>query len=285
MMAWNEICRCFAPRAADSHKGTYGTVLSVCGSYGMAGAAALAAKAALRSGVGLVAAAVPESIYPIVAVQVPEAVFVPYAQGGAHAAKLLLPRLERADALLLGCGLGQTRDATELTEALLSGATCPIVLDADGINLLARHISIVETIQAPLILTPHPAELSRLLGCSMAQIQKDRIAAARQAVQRTGAVVVLKGHHTVIAAPSGELWVNPTGNPGMAVGGSGDVLAGMIAALVAQGLSPEDAARCGVYLHGAAGDRAAARLSQHAMLPSDMIDELGGLFLQLEQRE
>ena len=284
-MTWNEICRCFVPRAADSHKGTYGTVLSVCGSYGMAGAAVLAAKAALRSGVGLVAAAVPESIYPIVAVQVPEAVFVPYAEGGAHAAKLLLPCARSADALLIGCGLGQTRDAAELTAALLDGATCPIVLDADGINLLARHISIVETIHAPLILTPHPAELSRLLGCSVVQIQSDRTAAAREAVQRTGAVVVLKGHHTVIAAPSGELWVNPTGNPGMAVGGSGDVLAGMIAALAAQGLSPEEAARCGVYLHGAAGDCAAARLSQHAMLPSDMIDELGGLFLQLEQRE
>lgn len=284
-MEWQEIRRCFTPRAADSHKGTYGTVLSVCGSYGMAGAAALAAKAALRSGAGLVVSALPETIYPIVAAQVPEAVFVPYGESGAHAAKLLLPRVRQASSLLIGCGLGQTRDAAELLEALVSDAACPIVLDADGINLLTRHISIVETIQAPLILTPHPAEMSRLLGCTTAEIQRDRAAAACEAVRRTGAVVVLKGHHTVIAAPSGELWVNPTGNPGMAVGGSGDVLAGMIAALAAQGLSTEDAARCGVYLHGAAGDRAAARLSQHAMLPSDIIDELGGLFLQLEQQE
>lgn len=285
MMEWQDVYRCFAPRTADSHKGTYGTVLSVCGSYGMAGAAALAAKAALRSGAGLVVAAVPESIYPIVAVQVPEAVFAPYPEGGAKAAVTLLPRVESASSLLIGCGLGQTRAAAELTEALLAGTTCPIILDADGINLLARHISIVETIQAPLIVTPHPLELSRLLGYSVAQVQEDRPAAAREAARRIGAVVVLKGHHTVIAAPSGETWVNPTGNPGMAVGGSGDVLAGMIAALVAQGLSPADAACCGVYLHGAAGDRAAARLSQHAMLPSDIIDELGGLFLQLEQQE
>lgn len=285
MMVWQDICRCFTPRAEDSHKGTYGTVLSVCGSYGMAGAAALAAKAALRSGVGLVVAALPESIYPIVSVQVPEAVFAPYAEGGAQAAEVLLPRLERADALLIGCGLGRTQDAAALWEALVGEASCPIVLDADGINLLARHISIVETIHAPLIITPHPTELSRLLGCSTADIQQDRLAAAREAVRRTGAVVVLKGHHTVIAAPSGEEWVNPTGNPGMAVGGSGDVLAGMVASLAAQGLSPEDAARCGVYLHGAAGDRAVARLSQHAMLPSDIIDELSGLFLQLEQQE
>ena len=128
-------------------------------------------------------------------------------------------------------------------------------------------------------------EISRLLGCSVEQVQQDRRAAAHEATQRTGAVVVLKGHHTVITTPSGKEWVNPTGNPGMAVGGSGDVLAGMIASLAAQGLSPEDAARCGVYLHGAAGDRAAERLSQHAMLPSDIIDELSGLFLQLEQQE
>ncbi len=285
MMEWQEIRRCFAPRSADSHKGTYGTVLSVCGSYGMAGAAALAAKAALRSGVGLLTAAVPESIYPIVAVQVPEGVFVPYAACGVQAVKMLLPRLQKADALLVGCGLGQSPSTTAMIEALVAEAACPIILDADGINAAARHISIVETIHAPLILTPHPMELSRLLGCSVATVQADRLAAAKEAVQRTGAVVVLKGHHTVIAAPSGEVWVNPTGNPGMAVGGSGDVLAGMIAGLVAQGMPPADAARCGVYLHGAAGDRAAARLSQHAMLPTDMLEELSGLFLQLEQQE
>lgn len=285
MIQWQDVCRLFTPRAAESHKGTYGTVLSVCGSYGMAGAAVLAAKAALRSGAGLVTAAVPDAIYPLVAAQIPEAVFAPYAEGGVKAAAMLLPKTERASSLLLGCGLGQTREAAELVEALLSSVTCPIILDADGINLLARHISIVETIQAPLIMTPHPLELSRLLGWSVDRIQADRCAAACEAVRRTGAVVVLKGHHTVIASPSGDVWVNPTGNPGMAVGGSGDVLAGIIASLVAQGLSPAEAAWCGVYLHGAAGDRAAARLSQHAMLPSDIIDELGGLFLQLEQQE
>ncbi len=285
MMQWEEIRRCFAPRVPDSHKGTYGTVLSVCGSYGMAGAAALASKAALRCGAGLVIAAVPETIYPIVSAQIPEAVFAPYADGGVKAAKQVLPYAQRASALLIGCGLGQSYEAGELIAALLENATCPIILDADGINWLARHISITETMQAPLIITPHPMEMSRLLGCSVEQVQQDRRAAAREATQRTGAVVVLKGHHTVITTPSGKEWVNPTGNPGMAVGGSGDVLAGMIASLAAQGLSPEDAARCGVYLHGAAGDRAAERLSQHAMLPSDMIEELSGLFLQLEQQE
>ncbi len=282
MLEWQDICRCFSPRVAESHKGTYGNLLSVCGSYGMAGAAVLAAKAALRSGVGLVTAAVPESVYPIVAVQVPEAVFAPYSPNEPAA---LLSRLEKASALLFGCGVGQAPETEEQMATLLRHAGCPIVLDADGINLLARHIAISETIRAPLILTPHPLELARLTDRPVGQIQDDRIAAARQAAQRFHGIVVLKGHHTVIADPSGEVWVNPTGNPGMAVGGSGDVLAGIIAALAAQGMAPQEAACCGVYLHGAAGDRAAARLSQHSLLPTDMIEELSGLFLQLEQQE
>ncbi len=283
-MEFCEMRRYITPRAADSHKGTYGTVLSVCGSYGMAGAAALAATAALRSGCGLVVAALPKSIYPIVAVQLPEAVFAPYDTAGSAAA-MLLPRLKTADALLVGCGLGQSHDTADLLTALLTEADVPIILDADGINLVARHIVLTETIKAPLILTPHPMEMARLLGVTVGEVQADREVAAREAVRRTGAVVVLKGHRTVIATPSGDVFINETGNPGMAVGGSGDVLAGIIAGLAAQGLSPEAAARCGVYLHGAAGDRAAARLSQHAMLPSDILDELPGLFLKLEQQE
>ncbi len=280
-----EIRCCFPPREADSHKGTYGTLLSVCGSYGMAGAALLAAKAALRCGTGLVVAALPDAVYPIIAAALPETVFAPYPEAGARAAVGLRQWLNKASALLVGCGLGTGSGEAELLSALLWEAVCPIVLDADGINLVARHIDIVETISAPLILTPHPRELSRLLGCTVEDIRRDRTAATIEAVRRTGAVVVLKGHRTVIAAPSGEVWVNPTGNPGMAVGGSGDVLAGMIGGFVAQGFAPLDAARCGVYLHGLAGDRAAARLSQHAMLPSDIIDELSGAFLELERTE
>ncbi len=277
------IKNCFAPRAADSHKGTYGTLLSVCGSYGMAGAAILSARAAMRCATGLVIAALPETIYPIAAGALPEVVFAPLKEECAAALiKELTPHLQKSTALLVGCGLGNTAATAQLTEALFHAATCPIVLDADGINVAARHISILETAHPPLILTPHPKELSRLLHITVEQIGADRQAAAQTAASRFDAVVVLKGHRTVIAAPNGTLSVNQTGNPGMAVAGSGDVLAGMIAGLVAQGLSPFDAARCGVYLHGAAGDLAAARLSQHAMLPTDILDELGMLFLQLE---
>ncbi len=284
-MEQHELRRCFPPRQTDSHKGTYGTLLSVCGSYGMAGATVLAAKAALRCGTGLVVSAVPESVYPITATALPEAVFAPYAKGGVKAATELLPWLRKATALLCGCGLGQNRESVELTEALLCEAPCPIVLDADGINAAARHIHMLETVHAPLILTPHPLELARLLSCTVAEVQSNREQIAKQAAWRHSATVVLKGHRTVVASPTGEVWVNSTGNPGMAVGGSGDVLAGMIAGLLAQGLAPWDAARAGVYLHGAAGDAAAARLSQHAMLPSDMLDELGRLFLKLERLE
>ncbi|MBR2406226.1 MAG: NAD(P)H-hydrate dehydratase [Clostridia bacterium] len=280
-----EIRSYFPPREAESHKGCYGHVLSVCGSYGMAGAAVLAARAALRCGVGLLTAAMPESVYPIITAAVPEAVCAPYAEGGARAAAQLLPRLQKATAVLIGCGLSQSREAAELTAALLNEADCPVVLDADGINAAAKHIDITGARRAPLIVTPHPLEMARLLHRSVEEVQRDRTATATEAARRFQAVVVLKGHGTVVASPEGEVYVNRTGNPGMAVGGSGDVLAGMIAALAAQGLPPFAAARCGVLLHGLAGDRAAARLSQHAMLPSDMIDELGALFLNLEQAE
>lgn len=274
---------CFSARPADSHKGTFGTVLSVCGSYGMVGAAVLAARAAGRCGVGLVIGSLPDTVYPIAATQLPEVVFVPRGSGSVAAhVTALQSSLQKATALLIGCGLGNTKETAELVTALFGQAHCPIVLDADGINIAARHISILETVTVPLILTPHPKELSRLMNCSVEQIGQDRCAAATAAAKRFHATVVLKGHRTVIADENGRLYVNETGNPGMAVAGSGDVLAGMIAGLVAQGLSPWDATCCGVYLHGAAGDLAAARVSQHALLPTDLLDELGGLFLQLE---
>ncbi len=277
------IARCFPKREANSHKGTYGTLLSVCGSYGMVGAAVLAARAAGRSGVGKVIAALPDTAYPIAAAQLPEVVFAPLPDGTADSLRVLLPHLQTATALLVGCGLGMCRATEERVEALLTNASCPVILDADGINAAARHISILETEHPPLVLTPHPKEMSRLLACSVEEVEHDRVTIAQTAARRFGATVVLKGHNTVIADPSGRYTVNETGNPGMAVAGSGDVLAGIIGGLLAQGLSPWDAAVCGTYLHGAAGDRAAARVSQHALLPTDMLDELGGLFLILEQ--
>lgn len=275
------------PRAEDSHKGTYGTLFTVCGSYGMAGAALLCARGALRSGVGLLRAAVPQSVYPLLVDAIPEAVFCPAAdQNGcfsAAAVPALTEAMTTADAVVLGCGIGRGEEQTAVVRHILAHSTVPVILDADGINAVTPHILVEEARSAPLILTPHPGEMARLFGISTAAVQADRLRVAQTLARDTGAVVVLKGHRTVIAAPDGEAAINPTGNPGMATGGSGDVLAGIIGSLVAQGLLPYAAAVCGTYLHGAAGDAAAEKHSQRGMLPTDLIEELGSLFLQFER--
>lgn len=287
-ITWDMVKECFSPRRPDSHKGTYGQVLAVCGSYGMAGAAMLCARGALHSGAGLVRVALPRSVYPLIASAVPEAVFSPLAED-AHgrlsqsSADALHALVSQADALVVGCGLGVGEDMPDLILDLCRHRRCPMILDADGINAIKPHMLIEETVPAPLIMTPHPGEMARLLGISVGEVQQQRAAIAQRFATDHGVILVLKGHRTLIAAPDRPLLENPTGNAGMATGGSGDVLAGMIGALVAQGMDPYDAAMCGVYLHGAAGDAAAARCSQHSMLPSDLIRELGGLFLKLEK--
>ncbi len=286
MLSYEDVAACFTPRMADSHKGTYGHLLAVCGSVGMAGAAILSARAALRSGVGLLTVALPESIYSIVAGSVPEALFLPLPENEqgrlSHTAlPILRQALKGKTALLVGCGLGCCEDTQIIVRELLLQADCPKVLDADGINAVARHIDVLETAFSSLIVTPHPAEMSRLCGSTVDTVQADRISVATAFAKQYDVTVALKGHHTVVADAT-QYRINPTGNAGMATGGSGDVLAGMIASFAAQGMSPFDAAMCGVYLHGLAGDMAAKRCSQHAMLPSDMIEELGSVFLKLE---
>ena len=281
------VASCLPPRLADSHKGTFGTLLTVCGSYGMAGAALLCARGALRSGVGLLRAALPQSVYPLLVEAVPEAVFLPVAEQAGCFSAAAIPALTdafaAADAVVVGCGMGRGEGQTAVVHHLLANSPVPVILDADGINAVTPHILTEEARSAPLILTPHPGEMARLLGITTTQVQGDRVGVACRLAQTTDAVVVLKGHRTVIAAPDGRVAENPTGNPGMATGGSGDVLAGIIGSLAAQGLPPYDAAVCGVYLHGAAGDLAAAKHSQHGMLPTDLIEELGSLFLQFEK--
>ncbi len=279
---------CFRPRPLDSHKGTFGRVLLIVGRYGMAGAAILSARAALRSGAGLVTVALPQSIYPIVAAAVPEAVFLPLAetddgQLAADAIAALTENATRANAVVLGCGLGCSDTVTMLIRTLCRRVTCPLILDADGINAITPHILVEETTSAPLILTPHAGEMARLLDASVDEVQRHREEIARRFADDYGVTLVLKGYHTLVTSPTRPLMQNETGNAGMATGGSGDVLAGLIGGLAAQGMEPYYAAMCGVYIHGAAGDRAAARLSQHAMLPSDMLEELGALFLQFEK--
>lgn len=271
----------------SAHKGSRGTALLVCGSYGMAGAAILSAKAALRSGAGLVKLALPNNVYPIAASALLEAVYLPCKSSvdGAISPdefELILSNAAKSNAVLLGCGCGNTKELYELTEQLICNITTPVVIDADGINTISNDISILMKSKAPIVLTPHPAEMARLLNVDTEYVQTHRFELARAFAQKFAVTLVLKGSNTVIALKDGSLFVCMHGNPGMATGGSGDVLAGVIVSLIAQGLPPELAAVCGVNIHSAAGDIAANNMSMHSMLPSDIIDSLPQLFKKLE---
>lgn len=255
------------------HKGNFGKLLLLCGSRGYTGAAFFAAMGALRSGAGLVFLGVPESIYGIEAVKLNEPVIFPLPDAGgrlsADAVPEILSRLPQMDAVLVGPGLGQSEGTLAVVRAVLEKAECPVVVDADGINVLSAHRDLLRGRKSPTILTPHDGEFARLGGV----IGEDRMAAAAALAEELGCVVLLKGHETCITDGT-DGYLNPTGNPGMAVGGSGDVLAGVITALLGAGLSPLEAAACGAWLHGAAGDRCAAELGQYGMLPTDMLSAL-----------
>lgn len=255
------------------HKGNFGKLLLLCGSRGYTGAAFFAAMGALRAGAGLVFLGVPESIYGIEAVKLNEPVIFPLPDAGgrlsADAVPEILTRLPQMDAVLVGPGLGQSEGTLAVVRAVLEKAECPVVVDADGINVLSAHRDLLRGRKLPTILTPHDGEFARLGGV----IGEDRMAAAADLAHDLGCVVLLKGHETCITDGVNG-YINPTGNPGMAVGGSGDVLAGVITALLGAGLPPLEAAACGAWLHGAAGDRCAAELGQYGMLPTDMLSAL-----------
>lgn len=260
-------------RKENAHKGNFGRVLLLCGSRGLTGAAYLAAMGALRTGAGLVYLGVPESIYQIEAIKLNEAIVFPLPDREGmlcpEAIPLLAERLPQMDAVVLGCGLGQSRGTEGVVRWVLEQARCPVVLDADGINLIGRHRDVLRGRAGATILTPHQGEFVRL-GFPVGE---DRMASARQAARELGCVMVLKGHGTCVTDGQRE-YINPTGNPGMAVGGSGDVLAGIIGSLLGQGLAPLEAAACGCWVHGAAGDQCAQDLGQYGMLPTDMLNAL-----------
>lgn len=260
-------------RAVDAHKGDFGKILLLCGSRGYTGAAYLAAMAALRSGAGLVFLGVPESIYTIEAVKLNEAIAFPLPDVDGKLSPAAIPeileRLPKMDAVLLGPGLGQSDGVYQVVKAVLHHAACPVVLDADGINVIALHKDLLRDRTAPTILTPHAGEFARLGG----KADIGRVPAAQEMAKNLHGIMLLKGHGTVITDGT-TTYINPTGNPGMAVGGSGDVLSGIITALLGQGVPPLDAAACGAWLHGAAGDLCAAQLGQYGMLPTDMVNVL-----------
>ena len=273
------------PRPRDAHKGTFGSVLAVAGSASYRGAAALAVEGALRTGAGIVTLASVEPVLAAVAARLPEA----GAEGGISPQNIDRIRRQKASVLLVGPGLGYTAQSAAraaetraLVKTLLPGFSGSAVLDADGLNAAADLLQTEKILhpQGELILTPHPGEMARLTGRSAAEINADREGMALRYAKVWNAVVVLKGARTVIAGPDGRCAVNPTGNPGLSRGGSGDVLAGMTSALLACGLPAFEAAACAVYLHGAAADRAAALHGETGMLPHDLLDALGTLFAE-----
>lgn len=271
----------FPKRDPEGHKGEYGRLLMICGSIGMAGACIMAARAALRCGVGLLNVAVPHALYPILAPALPEAVFTLYDTDETMEQKIG-EALAMADACLIGCGLGTAPYAKRLVHTVLSQAKCPLVLDADALNIVAEAPEALLAAAKPVIVTPHPGEMARLTKKKIWEIREDRIGTAKYFSSKYKVYTVLKGAGTVTAAPNGEVRINLTGNPGMAKGGSGDVLAGMVGSLLAQKTEAFEAAYAAVCLHGAAGDRCAERLSEHAMLPTDLIEALPAVFKEIE---
>lgn len=269
-------------RPRDAHKGDFGRVFILAGSVGYTGAPVLCARAAVRAGAGLVFLGVPREIYPIAAVKCDEA--MPFPLPGDYEA--VLSKAQGCGAALIGPGLGRAPEAEALVLRLLSGLDIPVVLDADGINALCGHINILDSRRAPTVLTPHDGEFQRLTGRALPI--PDKAAAAREFAQAHRCVLVLKGRGTVTASPD-ECYVNSTGNPGMAKGGSGDVMAGLLAGLLPQkplaGLSLARLAATAVCIHGAAGDRCAQALGEYAMTPVDMLNALPTVMRSLESME
>ena len=264
-------------RRADGHKGTFGRIYVVAGDVGYTGAPVYAAEAAARTGSGLVFVGVPQAVYPIVAARCATAMAQPLPEDR----EVLLERLKGCDAVVLGPGLGRSRAAEELVLFLLEKLECPVVLDADGINAAAAHIDVLRGRRCPTVVTPHEGEFLRLGG----DLSLGREEAALTAARELGCVLVLKGPGTITAAPDGRARRNTTGNCGMAKGGSGDILSGMIASLIGQGAEPFDAAACAVWLHGRSGDLCQRQMTAYAMTPPDMVERLPEVFRELLESE
>lgn len=273
-------------RPDDSNKGTLGSLLCICGSYGMAGAAIMAGKAALRCGIGLLKIAVPKSIYPVCATNILESVYYPLEEtsNGVISSKntdFLLEMCEKSSAVVIGCGLSVCDDTKNLVQSVITNCEKPLVIDADALNCICNKPEILKNLKAPAIITPHPGEMARLLHSTPKAVNSNRENTAIDFAKKFGVVTVLKGAGTIIASPDSEVYINHTGNSGMATGGSGDVLSGIIGSLLAQGAAPINAAAAGVFLHGTIGDLAAEKLGKISMLPTDMIDMIPTAYLKL----
>lgn len=282
----SDIKRNFPARDKNAHKGTFGRQLNICGSYQMPGAAVICASAALKTGVGLLKCAFPKSIYSVMTSHLFQPIFKPLCENEQKTLSIgamndIFDELKWADSVVLGCGLGNNDDTQVIVGQIIKSSEAPIVLDADGINAAAPFIDIIKDKKAPLVITPHPAEMARLIGENTAYVQENRIAVSKAFAKENEVVLVLKGANTVVT-DGNCVFVSTNGNAGMAMGGTGDMLAGIIGSFLAQGLPALDAAKAGVYIHGFCGDVTARELSQRGMTVSDMLSVLGALMSELE---
>nr|WP_092074614.1 NAD(P)H-hydrate dehydratase [Dendrosporobacter quercicolus]NSL47572.1 NAD(P)H-hydrate dehydratase [Dendrosporobacter quercicolus DSM 1736]SDN05463.1 NAD(P)H-hydrate epimerase [Dendrosporobacter quercicolus] len=281
------ICDVLPKRCSDAHKGMCGKVLVVAGSQGLTGAAALTSNAALKSGAGLVTLAVAEGIHDIMEIKLTEVMTAPLpeiAKGvlGQAALSPILTLAGKCDALALGPGLGSHAETRLLVREILQAVDKPLIIDADGLNAVAETGELLANALALPVLTPHPGEMARLIGLSVDEVNQDRIYVARQAAEQFGSVVVLKGARTIVAYPDGEVYINTSGNAGMATGGAGDVLTGVIGSFIAQGLSSHTAAIAGVYVHGLAGD-IAAQAGLAGLTAGDVLNSVPAALLSLQK--
>ena len=275
------------PRQPETHKGDVGRIFLLAGSVGLSGAAALCAMGALRVGAGLVTLGIPKSLHDPMVEKLTEAMLkvLPETKEGSLTLQGLpeiVSTIEKMDAAAIGPGLSQHAQTKELVRQLLPKIAKPLVLDADGLNALAEEVALLKKLPLPMILTPHPGEMGRLTKLSSDDVQRDRERVAKEFAKKYRVVVVLKGHATIVASYDGTVYINDTGNPGMASGGSGDVLTGMITGLLGQRLSLFDAARLGVYLHGLAGDLAAAERGEIGLIASDLVDRIPAAIRQYQ---
>jgi len=286
----SDIARHVPARPREAHKGTFGHLLVVAGSVGKTGAAALAARAALRAGAGLVTVATSASAQPVVASLSAEIMTLPLAETGAGALSLkawdaLAEAGDERDAVALGPGLGLDDETQQLALRLVREVRRPMAVDADALTALAAHLDRLRAAPAPRCLTPHPGEMARLLGATVGEVQRDRVATARQFATAYHVHVVVKGATSVIGAPDGRVFLNPTGNPGLATAGTGDVLTGVLGAFLARGVEPGDALQTAVWLHGSAGDIAAGRVGQESLIAGDVVAALPDAFRHLTREE
>jgi yjeF C-terminal region, hydroxyethylthiazole kinase-related len=283
----NDVFTTLKKRPPDSHKGSFGLLTNICGSKNFTGAATLAVLGALRSGVGIVCLAATEHVILPASCKVSECTYLPLTsnESGSIAGTTdnidrILKKLKSSTAALIGCGMTNSVDTQKIVTQVITQSERQLLLDADALNSISHCVDIIKKAKYPPIITPHVAEMSRLTDFSIQDIKYEPETIALDFARKYKCIVVLKDHVTHIAHPDGRIYVNTTGNAGLARGGSGDILSGIIASFAAQGIDPFMSAVCAVYLHGLAADRCAARLSQYGMLPSDILTDLCAIFLE-----